>query len=162
MLLDGCLQEEVWDTFWKSKSIHIRTWPYNSLVHSMLKSLEALNVKSNQVLSLNHPLLTILTFKTRLDRFRTSKFPVECLLLLRTPLFETLFKSVTMSFVGYLLPRHNISKTIGHVEKLGGIGIFLMANHPILYHHPLSDCSVLLPFPFSILHPHWEQCVIQV
>jgi len=61
------------------------------------------------------PHLTILTSRTPLGPFKRCKFPFESLLLLRAPLFGTLSKSTTMSFVGCLLPRHNISKTIRHV-----------------------------------------------
>ena len=72
-------------------------------------------VKPDLVLPLNHPLLTILTFKTPLDPFKRNKFHSEHLSLLRTPLFGTLSKSAMISFAGSLLPRHNISKTIGYV-----------------------------------------------
>jgi len=111
-------------------------------------------VKLDLVLPLNHPLLIVLTSKTPLDPFKRSKFPSKHLLLLRAPLFETLSKSAMMSFVGCLCPRHNISKTIGHIYRPGEIDRSPMASHLILHHNPFSDCYVLLPFPFSILRPH--------
>jgi len=73
---------------------------------------------------------------------------IRVFLLPRTPLFGTLSKGGMMSFVGCLVPRHIISRTIGYVYGPSEICISLIANHPILYHHLLSDCSVLLPFPF--------------
>ena len=72
-------------------------------------------VKHDQVLPLCHPLLTMLTSKTALDPFKRSMFPFDHLLPLRTPLFGTLLKRATMSFVGCLLAKHSISRTIGHV-----------------------------------------------
>ena len=58
---------------------------------------------------------TDLQNKTTLDLFKRSSFPFEHLLSLRTPCFGTLSKITMMSFMGCLLPRINISKTIEHV-----------------------------------------------
>jgi len=61
------------------------------------------------------PLLTVSTYKPPLSPFKRSKCPSGLLLLLRMPLFGTLSKSTTTSFMGCLLLRHNIFRTIGLV-----------------------------------------------
>ena len=119
--------------------------------HPTIQSL--ILAKQDLVLLFNHPFLTIPTCKIPLDPFMMSKFPFEYLLLL----FGTLSKNATLSFMGYLLPRHSISRTIGYVYRLSRIDISLMANHPILHHHHhlLSDYFVLPPSLF-LFYAHIE------
>jgi len=107
-------------------------------------------VKQDLALPPNHHLLTMAIYKQPLRPFRRSKCSSKLMLLLRMLLFAILSKSATTSFMGCLLPWQNISRTVGVVWRLDGIGISLMANHLILLPQLLFDCFVLLSFPFSL------------
>lgn len=113
------------------------------------------------------PPIIMKRLKPPLGPLRRSKPPYESMFNMRIPLFLTLFRSDLMSFMGWLPPKTNFFRTLGHVVRLGEIDISLKAIPHILLLLLLSKWFLILPsflynhacIEDNVLSKHWEELI---